>query len=46
MKSNKLIEDFHLHRKYQLAWTLPTLLLLLSGLFLSWPLESTFRQSL
>ena len=45
MKSNKLIEDFHLHRKYQLAWTLPTLLLLLSGLFLSWPLESTFRQS-
>lgn len=45
MKSNKLIEDYHRHGRYQLAWSIPAGLLLLGLLFLSWPIESTIRQS-
>lgn len=45
MKSNKLIEDYHRHSRYQLAWTIPAVILTLGLLFISWPLESTIRQS-
>lgn len=45
MKSNKLVEDYHLYRRYQTSWTIPALIVFLVTLLFSWPIEKTFNQS-
>lgn len=46
MKTNKLVEDYHRHNRYHLAWSIVAAFSFLVLFLLSWPTEATFSQNI